>query len=510
MLYTIRSRFCAVSCALFVVLTCLPECASARVQGGSGWTEITAASGGPSARAGHTMTTLDGRAYLFGGLGAQSPLNDLWTFDPAAGSFVLVNATNPPPARRNHAATEFGGKLFIFGGLTNGGQFLDDVWSYDPAANAWTEVTSQGSRPDPRAFHQVISNGRRIYLGGGFGTSSNGAFIDRWEFDPATATWTRLFPAAGKSVVDTNLVVDPCGRYGALAQFLVFCSIFAPPGTDCEQAAAMIFGGESFEESSKLRTVHADLYEMDLASGGFRSLTMSGDTPPGLVLAAISTYAPRPDGSAGKSIVVGGELGGGQRSNRTFVIEGEPSVSSVRFTAGPNLPVALSETAAAYVPDFQFAGQAAGPAVIVFGGRPSSDSITARAFVLQAEAAPASADLTGSWTAAPSQKCKNNKCRISGTFVARNGGTVGSGAASVSFFLSDDTTFDSADTLLRTSDLPAMAPDGSTTFELKKKARIKLPNGVSGSGRFIIAVVDSGSAVDEGSESNNAVAAPIP
>lgn len=510
MIKTTCSRFCATSCALFVVLIGLLTTVPARAQGGSGWTELTVPAGGPSARAGHTLTTVGGDAWLFGGL-AASPLNDLWRFDSASGAFVLVNATNPPPARRNHAATEFGGKLFVFGGLgSTGGQFLDDVWSYDPATNAWTEVTSQDSRPEPRAFHQVISNGQRIYLGGGFGTSSSGAFIDRWEFNPTTSTWKRLFPEATKGVVQTNLIVDTCGRYGAYALFLQMCSIFGPGGTDCLALAAVAFGGESFEEDSKLRTVYADVHQMDLASGGFKPVPTSGATPPGLVLGSVATFAPRADGGATKAIIIGGELGGGQRSNKSFLIEGEPEASTLRFTASPDLPVALSESAATYIPDFPFAGRAAGPAVIVFGGRPSSDSLSSRAFVLPAEGAPASPDLTGAWTGSPTSKCKNNKCRISGTFVARNSGTVGAGATTVTFYLSADAVLDAGDTMLRTDALSALAVDATATFELKKKQRLKLPNGATASGKFIIAFVESAGAVDEGNEGNNAIAAQVP
>ncbi len=506
---SIRSRFGALACALCVVFCNLATTAAAPAQAGAGWTEVTIAPSGPSARAGHTMTTLDGEAYLFGGL-AASALNDLWRFDSASGAFVQVNATNPPPARRNHAATEFGGRLFVFGGLgSTGGQFLDDVWSYDPATNAWTEVTSQGSRPDARAFHQVISNGQRIYFGGGFGASSNGAFVDRWEFDPATATWTRLFPAASKGVVDTNLIIDPCGRYGVFAFFIQLCIEFGPGGLDCLALAAATFGGESFDDS-KIRTLHADVHQMDLSTGAFKMVETSGDVPPGLVLGAVSTFKPRPDGIAAKVVLIGGETGGGQRSNRTFFAESEPAASVIRFTNGPDLPVEISESAAAYIPDFPFANRAPGPGVLVFGGRLASNSVTNRAFVLAAEAAPATADLTGEWTGAPSQKCKNNKCRISGTFVARNTGTVDSVAATVSFFLSNDAVFDETDTPIRTSELPAMSAGGSTTFDLKKKQRIKLPNGVSASGKFVIAVVDAGDTVDEGSEGNNAVAAQVP
>lgn len=508
---TSRSRFCAASCALFVVLIGLLATASARAQGGAGWTEITAAAGGPSARAGHTLTSVGGEAWLFGGL-AASALNDLWRFDSASGAFVQVNAANPPPARRNHAAAAFGGKLFVFGGLgSTGGQFLDDVWSYDPSANAWTEVTSQGSRPEARAFHQVISNGERIYLGGGFGTSSNGAFIDRWEFNPTTSTWRRLFPEATKGVVQTNLIVDPCGRYGVFATFLQMCSIFGPAGTDCLALAAVTFGGESFEDDLKLETVNSDVHQMDLASGGFKPVTTSGDTPPGLVLGAVATFAPRSDGGALKAILIGGELGGGQRSNKTFLIEGEPETPVLRFTAGPELPLTLSETGATYIPDFPFAGRAAGPAVLVFGGRLSSDVLSSRAFVLPAEAAPASPDLTGTWTGSPTAKCKNNKCRISGTFVARNSGTVGAGATTVTFYLSTDGALDAGDTMLRTDALPALAVDATATFDLRKKQRLKLPNGATASGKFIIAFVESAGAVDEGNEGNNAVAAgPLP
>lgn len=509
MINSIRSLCCATLCAVFTLLLSIPVATPALAQSGTGWTEISIPANGPSARAGHSLTTVANEAFLFGGL-SSSALNDLWRFDSSTGAFVQVNAANPPPARRNHAAAAFGGRLFVFGGLATGGQFLSDVWSYDPVANAWSEVSTQGSRPDARAFHQVISNGQRIYLGGGFGNSSNGAFVDRWEFDPSTEAWTRLFPAASKGELETNLIIDPCGRYGTFAFFLQFCSELGPGGIDCLALAAATFGGESFDDDFKIRSVHADVHVLDLQTGGFKPILTSGDTPPGLVLGTVSTFAPRSDGAATKVLMVGGELGGGLRSNRTFFVDGEPEAEVMRFTNGPDLPIAVSESGATYIPDFPFAGRAAGPAVLVFGGRLSGSSVTSRAFVLPAEGAPEGPDLTGEWTVAPSQKCKGNKCRISGTFVARNDGTVDSSASTVSFFLSGDANFDDADTLLRTSPLAALAAGGAATFELKKKQRIKLPNGVTASGKFIIAVVDAGTAVGETDEGNNAVSAAIP
>lgn len=510
MVNTTRLRSLVLVTAMLCLSTGFVTSGFARPRGDLAWIEITPSTGGPSARAGHTLTAVGGQIYLFGGTPTPGT-DDLWRFDSSTGAFAQVHATNPPPARSSHAAASVDGKLFVFGGLSpSGGGFLDDVWSFDPPANAWTKVTIVGESPAPRAFHQAVSDGQKIYFGGGFGTSSEGAFIDRWVFDPASSTWTRLFPAAATDGKDVQILpIGDCGRYGVIAIFFAICSIFAPLD-ECNTAAIAMFGGESLGDSSKAVDVHSDILEMHRETGALQRLETSGAAPPGLALAATATFAPAGTSgteAAGKVLIAGGELGGGLRSNRTYIAQGDPDRPAINFSQGPDLPLELSESAAAYVADFPFAGGAPGPAVVLFGGRTSGSAVTARTFVLRAETAPESADLSGEWTTAPTQKCKNNKCRISGTLVVRNGGTIGSSAATLSIFLSDDSDLDDSDTLIRTSEIPAMAAGGSTTFDLKKKQRIKLPNGVSAAGRFIITVVDFGGVVDEGNEGNNRVVA---
>lgn len=88
------------------------------------------------------------------------------------------------------------------------------------------------------------------------------------------------------------------------------------------------------------------------------------------------------------------------------------------------------------------------------------------------------------------------------TALVRNGGAAAAGASVVRFYLSTNTTFDAADTLLNAErTVPPLAPDathnGTTT--------VPLPTGVAGS-YYLLAIADAGQAVAESSEANNVAA----
>ena len=111
-------------------------------------------------------------------------------------------------------------------------------------------------------------------------------------------------------------------------------------------------------------------------------------------------------------------------------------------------------------------------------------------------------DLTVTWKKVR-QACHMGllTCGIKGKFIVSNlDGVNGTASSSVDIFLSDDAVFNAgSDTLLAQILVGPLAPG-----EIKSvKPSFQLPSVTSASGRFLIAVADSGNAVTESNENNN-------
>ncbi len=184
-----------------------------------------------------SWTDRSGNLWLFGGYGDESAggsgyLNDLWEFNPTAGTWAWdsgsstanasgvygtpsVASINSVPGARQGAVswTDASGNLWLFGGYgydslgTHG--YLNDLWEYNPTAGTWTWVS--GSNVDfasgvygtqgvpstsnvPGARYDAISwtdSAGNLWLFGGYGYSSGSAvlFNDLWKFNPTAGTW---------------------------------------------------------------------------------------------------------------------------------------------------------------------------------------------------------------------------------------------------------------------------------------------------------------------------------
>ena len=162
------------------------------------WGELQIANG-PSAREDHTWT-VDGEgevAYLFGGRGADGPLDDLWAFDMTEATWAPVHITVDlpvPAARFGHTATwvpDVG--LVVWSGQGAAG-FFDDVWAYEPEANLWRQLPSSGDVP-PARYGSCASVGpdAQLWISHGF-TQDSGRFSDTRSYDFATGIWTDRTP----------------------------------------------------------------------------------------------------------------------------------------------------------------------------------------------------------------------------------------------------------------------------------------------------------------------------
>lgn len=105
-------------------------------------------------------------------------------------------------------------------------------------------------------------------------------------------------------------------------------------------------------------------------------------------------------------------------------------------------------------------------------------------------------DLTGSWN-----RVRRSGESVRGTCKVTNAGAVSSGGGfAVKFYLSKNPTHDAADSLVKTSTVSTLAAGASK--------RIKVNTTASSAYDYLIAVVDSGSAITESDESNNTVVSP--
>lgn len=214
---------------------------------------IASSSNYPGARGYHTLWfDPAGTVWLFGGHAFDSAettneVNDLWKFNPGAGTWTWVSggntvnepgvygvkgtaaATNVPGARDTCASwRDSSGRLWIFGGFGHDSTVdegnLNDLWMFDPATSEWTWVAgssqtgqagvygTQGvsdpaNAPGARfgAVFWTGADGKFWLFGGADGITQSAThdFNDLWFFDPAIGEWTWVSGANVKGQIGT-------------------------------------------------------------------------------------------------------------------------------------------------------------------------------------------------------------------------------------------------------------------------------------------------------------------
>lgn len=162
----------------------------------------------PIARAEHTAVNINGQLYIFGGLTEDGFMNDIYSFDPIALRWSIVDyPMGPIPSRRaGHAATERGGDQFVlFGGRTGNTlnftkeiSMMNDVWNFDSVRQIWRHLRPTNAQaPSPRQYAATAVMGARLYIFGGIDGLSDVVFNDVWSFDLFSQTWNQLSPNSG-------------------------------------------------------------------------------------------------------------------------------------------------------------------------------------------------------------------------------------------------------------------------------------------------------------------------
>lgn len=266
----------------------------------------------PGARSGaSSWTDRSGNLWLFGGqgyagAGAAGFLNDLWRFNPAAGTWTWIAGSNTVnaaavygtlglaasgnvPGARQSAATwiDSAGNLWLFGGNagTTGTSTVafNDLWEFNPTTGTWTWFSGTNAAgaggvygtlgtaaatniPGARSAANFWSDSSgNFWLLGGSGyaaAGSSGCLDDLWTFSPMTNIWTWV---GGSNTINATAVY---GTQGSAATGNT-------PGGRCDAASwtdssgnLWLFGGYA-AYSAKSDGVLNDLWEYTAATGAW-------------------------------------------------------------------------------------------------------------------------------------------------------------------------------------------------------------------------------------------------
>ena len=161
----------------------------------------------PYLRWGFSLRGSGNKFYAFGG-GLDTFFNDLkmFTFDNNTVNIanVTLNFLYPPP-RSDHILVQINNYFYLFGGIGFNG-FLSDMWMFDIKNEIWTGINQAGDIPSARHLFAYASFASTIIIFGG--EDSSGLKDDLYSFNAITNTWTYIAPASSST---------PSQRKGACA-----------------------------------------------------------------------------------------------------------------------------------------------------------------------------------------------------------------------------------------------------------------------------------------------------
>jgi N-acetylneuraminic acid mutarotase/glucose/arabinose dehydrogenase len=136
----------------------------------------------------HAAEVIDGKLYLFGGIGGGSE-GKVQIFNPDTQQWTL--GTSVPFATGSASTALIDGKVYVAGGIV-GGTTVTDAAVYDPKLNSWTTIAPM---PLGRNHAAAGTNGSLFFVFGGRGPGSGDGnvvadgFDDTQIYNPATNTW---------------------------------------------------------------------------------------------------------------------------------------------------------------------------------------------------------------------------------------------------------------------------------------------------------------------------------
>ncbi|XP_022661959.1 kelch domain-containing protein 4-like isoform X2 [Varroa destructor] len=166
--------------------------------------------GPPSQRSGCSFLASPDKdlLYLFGGSyfnGHKTTMyNELYTYNIKKNNWLRLTTPYAPPPRCSQQSVivaQGGGQIWMFGGefaSPTQSQFYHykDLWCYHIKETRWEKVDAKGG-PSARSGHRMVTNGKDIFLFGGFHESLRNAmyYNDVYRFSIGDRQWTKIEPA---------------------------------------------------------------------------------------------------------------------------------------------------------------------------------------------------------------------------------------------------------------------------------------------------------------------------
>lgn len=169
--------------------------------------------GVPEPCEGHACCSIRERVYIFGGLMNEALSGELSCFDTETGQWLPVPSygTAPTP-RKGHVtvASEDGRYLWVFGGVDATGP-LNDITVLDMDHQTWSAAVAAGGGPAPRDAAVGAMSGKYMLIAGGT-DARNRRFHDVWALDTEEMAWEKLYD--GTEALSTYSL-RPRGTYHA-------------------------------------------------------------------------------------------------------------------------------------------------------------------------------------------------------------------------------------------------------------------------------------------------------
>ncbi|KAF1776332.1 Kelch-type beta propeller [Phytophthora cactorum] len=183
-----------------------------------------------SPRTGHTVTSKDGRVYVFGGTDRRRRQQDLYQLEIETGTWSQVQTRGALPPRRSGAlGVVHESDMFIFGGYDGrDGNYFNDLYYFNFDEQRWSQMPSVvEDRPEARTDHIMVLH----------------------------SSSTALEPTAGQGSV-------PSRRFGHSGV------------VHTETNRLIVFGGWDGRDTLN------DLYEYSFVTNEWRKLETTGNSPP--------------------------------------------------------------------------------------------------------------------------------------------------------------------------------------------------------------------------------------
>lgn len=165
----------------------------------------------PAARYGHSVSSIDGMSFIFGGATYKKNLksttltvgniatlsSDLYGFDPSTNIFIKLDPEIRPgsdalPGMMGHNAGSYNNKMYVFNG-ERGEKMNQSTYVFDPATYTWEQdKTPKTFSPRSHAFSETkIASNDSFHIIGGQKRDST-ATDSCWSFNAKSKAWSRL------------------------------------------------------------------------------------------------------------------------------------------------------------------------------------------------------------------------------------------------------------------------------------------------------------------------------